>query len=40
MSKYNINVDDNEFNKIEAIISSIGMLVGSLWNKKRYKQNK
>ncbi len=24
----------------EAIISSIGMLVGSLWNKKRYNQNK
>jgi len=23
MSKYNINVDDNEFNKIEAIISSM-----------------
>ena len=24
----------------EAIISAIGMLVGSLWNKKRYIQNK
>lgn len=24
----------------EAIITSIGMLVGSLWNKKRYNQNK
>ena len=23
-----------------AIISAIGMLVGSLWNKKRYDQNK
>lgn len=35
-----LNAPDLEMIIAGAIISAIGMLVGSLWNKKRYIQNK